>query len=108
MHRRQRSPDCLRSRSHSDLYYGFVFRLALAPGGVALHAARISGGAPALAVLRRGGEAAFRPLRLDLDDVAALGQFVAGFFRHALLDLQDARSRGARPERDWEVLGVPG
>src|SRR5882757_3621926 len=85
-----------------------VLLIALAPGRVALHAARIGGGAAALAVLRRRGEAAFRPFRFDLDDVAALGQFVAGFLRDAPLDLQHARPRGARPERDREMLGVPG
>ena len=55
--------------------------------GVALHAARIGGGLAAPAVARGGGEAAFRPVGPDLDDVAAAAQ---------LLD-RLRRQRGPRP-----------
>jgi hypothetical protein len=44
---------------------------------VALHAARIGGGAAAAAVARGGGEAAFRPVGADLDDVAAALQLLS-------------------------------
>src|SRR5260221_3524391 len=81
---------------------------ALAPGSIPLHAARIGRGFPARSVLGRGGEAAFRPFRLDLDDVAAPRQLIARLFGNALLDLQHARPRGPRPERDREMLGMPG
>src|ERR1051325_2761974 len=80
----------------------------LTPRSVTLHAARIGCGFAAHAVLRGGGEAAFRPFRLDLDDVAAPRKLVAGLLWPALLDLQHAGPRGARPERDREMLGMPG
>src|ERR1041384_1963772 len=79
----------------------------LAPRSVALHAARIGCGFAAHAVLRGGGEAAFRPFRLDLDDMAAARELVAGLLRHSLFDLEHAGPRGAGPERDREVLGMP-
>src|SRR3954462_2775342 len=78
---------------------------ALPSGRIALHAARIRCGSAPLAVLRRGGEAAFRPFRLDLDDVASAGELVANILAHALLDLEHARARRPWPERDREMLG---
>src|SRR5262249_61578108 len=50
----------------------------------------------------------FRPGRADLHDVAALFQLLAGLRRHAALHDQHPWPRGAGPERDREVLGVPG
>ncbi len=44
---------------------------------VPLHSARRGCGAPTRIEPRRGGEAAFRPFRLDLDLVAAAGELVA-------------------------------
>ena len=75
---------------------------------VTLHAARIGGGAAARADAGRGGEAAFRPVRADLDLVAAALELVDGLFRHAAFDHQQAGMRGARPERAREMLGMPG
>src|SRR5262245_52188801 len=80
----------------------------LAPRGVALHATRVRRGTTAAAIARGGGEPALRPSRAELDDVAAAGELVAGRGRHAALDHQHAGARGARPERDREMLGVPG
>src|ERR1700704_2907217 len=45
---------------------------ASSPGRVALHAARIGGGATAAAEFRGGGEAALRPVGAGLHDMAAL------------------------------------
>src|SRR5262245_8880081 len=80
----------------------------LASGGVALHAPGIGGGAAALADAGGGGEAAFRPVGAGFDHMAAAGQFVARSLGHAVLDHEHAWARGARPERDREMLGVPG
>src|SRR5438128_1287678 len=82
--------------------------ISSASGGVALHAPRIGGGAAAGADFRSGGEAALRPVGAGLDDMAAPCQFVDGRLRHAVLDHEHARPRGARPERDREMLGMPG
>src|SRR5579883_2832537 len=75
---------------------------------IALHAARVGGGAAAAAIAGGGGEAAFRPGGAGLDDVAAASKLVAGRGGHAAFDDEHARARGARPERDGEMLGVPG
>src|SRR5579864_7311638 len=48
--------------------------MELAPRGVALHAARVGRGTAARADLGRGGQAAFRPVRPDFDNVSALSQ----------------------------------
>src|ERR1700754_219818 len=82
--------------------------ISSATGGVALHAARIGGGAAARADLRGGGEAAFRPVGASLDDVASSRQLVDGCLRHAVLDHEHAGPRGAWPERNQEMLGMPG
>src|ERR1700759_4516290 len=55
----------------------------LSSGRVALHAARIGGGAAAAAKFRGGGEAAFRPGGPDFDLVAARAQLLHRRFRHA-------------------------
>src|SRR5215207_4940186 len=78
------------------------------PRRVALHAARIGGGPEAAAIARGGGEASFRPVLADLDDVAAAPQFLDGGFRHPPLHDDDAGPRLARPERGREMLRVPG
>ena len=49
-----------------------VIQNPLPSGRVALHAARIGGGAPAAADFRGGGEAALRPVGAGLHDMAAL------------------------------------
>src|SRR5882724_5589328 len=82
--------------------------ISLASGGVALHAPRIGGGAAAPANLGGGGEAAFRPVGTGLDDMAAPRQLVDGRLWHTVFDHEHAGARGARPERDREVLAVPG
>src|SRR3954453_9207653 len=74
--------------------------ISSASGGVALHAARIGSGAAAGSDLGGGGEAAFRPVRAGLDDVAAPAELVDGCLWHASLDHEQAGSRGAWPERD--------
>src|SRR5262249_19747041 len=76
--------------------------------GVALHAARIGGGAAVAAVARGGGEAALAPVGVDLDLVAAALEFLHRGRRQPALDHQHARPRRARPERDRKMLGVPG
>src|SRR5215216_2435891 len=48
----------------------------LAAGSVALHAARIGGGAAAPAGTGGRGEPTFRPVGTDLDDVAASAQLI--------------------------------
>src|ERR1700745_926263 len=58
--------------------------ISLASGGVALHAARMGGGAAARADLGCGGEAAFRPVGTGLDDVAAARQLVDGCLGYAV------------------------
>src|ERR1700722_11377853 len=50
----------------------------LSPRGVTLHAARIGGGAAARADAGRSRQAAFRPVRADLDLVAAPLELVDG------------------------------
>src|SRR3954454_16121015 len=82
--------------------------ISSASGGVALHAARIGGGAAAGADLGGGGEAAFRPVGADLDDMAAVRQFVDRCLGHASLDHEHAGSCGARPERNREMFRMPG
>src|SRR5262245_29564442 len=59
-------------------------------------------------IARRGGEAALRPVGIDLDDVAAAAQRLDRLRRHATLDNEHTRTRLARPERGRKVLGVPG
>src|SRR5690242_5302538 len=81
--------------------------ISLASGGVALHAARIGGGAAAWADFRSSGEAAFRPVGAGLDDMAAPRQLIDGRLRHAVLDHEHTGPRRARPERDREMFGVP-
>src|SRR6476619_5048243 len=82
--------------------------LSLPSRRVALHAPRIGGGAAAAANFRSRSEAAFRPVGTDLDDMAAALEIIDRRLRHAVLDHQHAGARGARPERDREMLGVPG
>src|SRR5262245_54741980 len=81
-----------------------VPRADSAPGGVTLHAARIGGGAAAAALARSGSEASFAPVGVDFDDVTAALQVLHGRLRQPSLDHQHARPRGARPERDREML----
>src|SRR3954452_6784530 len=59
--------------------------LPLASCGVALHAARVGGGAAARTDARGRGEAAFGPVRTDLDDMSALTQVLDRRLRHAVL-----------------------
>src|SRR5438445_12482281 len=75
---------------------------------VALQAGRIGGGAAAHPDARGRGEAAFGPVGADLDDMPALAQILDRRLRHAVLDHEHAGARGARPERDREMLGMPG
>src|SRR5215470_15295624 len=87
----------------------FINRPERSPaGGVALHAAGIGGGAAAAALTSGGGETSLAPVGVDLDDVAAAFELLRRRRRQAALDHQHARPRGARPERDREMLGVPG
>src|SRR5882724_13552954 len=79
----------------------------LSSGRVALHAPGIGGRAAAAANLGGRGEAAFRPVRPDLDDMAAALQGVDRRLRHAVFDHEHAGARGARPERNREMFGVP-
>src|SRR3954467_2802707 len=74
---------------------------------VALHAPGIGGRAAAAANLGSRSEAAFRPVGADLDDMAAALQGIGGRLRHAVFDHQHAGTRGARPERDREMFGMP-
>src|SRR5437016_3806422 len=78
------------------------------PRRVALHAARIGGRLAALAVARRGRQAALGPVRTSVELVPPLPELVLGCLRNTALDHQHARTRGARPERGEEMLGVPG
>src|SRR3569623_2634900 len=75
--------------------------------GVALHPARIGGGATARTNARGRGEASFRPVRADLHDMAALAQIFDRRLRHAVLDHERAGPGGARPARAREMLGMP-
>src|SRR5215510_4732706 len=68
------------------------------PGGVALHSAGIGCGAAA---------AALAPVGVDLDDVTPAFEVLHRRRRQPALYHQYARPRGARPERDREMLGVP-
>src|SRR3954470_15867345 len=81
---------------------------ALASRRVALHAARVGGRFAALAVLRGGSQAAYRPVRADLNLVPALLEFVLRGLWHATLHHDHGRARGAGPEGREEVLCVPG
>src|SRR5271168_2830445 len=81
--------------------------MGLASGRVALHAAGVGGGAAAAADFRGGGQAALRPVRTDLDDVAAAAQGLDGCLGNTVLDHHHAGACGARPERDREMLGMP-
>src|SRR3984957_14345074 len=81
--------------------------IQLASGRVALHAPGIGGGGGAAANFGGGGEAALRPGRSGLDDMPAFRKIIDGRLRHAVLDHQHAGPRGARPERDREMLGMP-
>src|SRR5438477_3267290 len=83
-------------------------KMKSAPRRITLHAARIGGGAPARSDARGRGQPSLRPIRPDLDDVAAALELGDGRGRHPVLDNDDAGTRGARPERDGEMLGVPG
>src|SRR4249920_651562 len=74
---------------------------------IALHAPGIGGSTAAAANPGGGSEAAFRPIRADLDDVAAALQGIDGRLRDAVLDHQHAGACGTRPERDRELFGVP-
>src|SRR5947209_10458679 len=85
-----------------------VIDAALSSRRVALHAPWIGGGAAALADAGGGGEAAFRPIGADLHHVSTAREFVAARLGDAVLDHEHAGTRGARPERDREMLGVPG
>src|SRR5947209_3585549 len=78
------------------------------PGGVALHAAWIGGGTAAHPDARGRCEAAFGPVGADFHDVPALAQVLDRRLGDAVLDHEHAGARGARPERDREMLGVPG
>src|SRR5262245_28912144 len=80
----------------------------LPPRGVALHAARVGGGLAAHPVLGGGGEAAFRPVGANLHLVAAALQLLHGRCGQAAFYHQHAGAGGARPERQREVLDVPG
>src|ERR1700748_2513929 len=76
--------------------------------GVALHAAR-NGGRPAPRILATGGgQAAFGPIVVHLDLMAALTQFLDRFLRQPAFEHQHARTGGAWPERGGEVLRMPG
>src|SRR5882757_3900562 len=74
----------------------------LSSGRVALHAARIGGGAAAAAEFRGGGEAAFGPVGADFDLVASRAQFLHRGVRHARFDYHNAGPGFARPERRRE------
>src|ERR1700730_17298033 len=79
----------------------------LPSGRIALHTPGIGCGAPAAADLRGGGQAAFRPVRTGLHDMAAALQLLDCRLRHPGLHHQHAGTRGARPERDREMLRMP-
>src|SRR5262249_40495746 len=68
---------------------------------------RVGGGAAAAADAGGGGEAALGPRGAGLDDVTAALELAARRLRHAALDHEHAGARGARPERDREMLRVP-
>src|SRR5882757_8828642 len=68
------------------------------PRRVALHAARIGRRLAALAVLRGCRQAPFGPVRTNLELMPALLELLLRRLRHAALDHQNARARGARPE----------
>src|SRR5690242_7842867 len=53
---------------------------------VALHAARVGGGATAAADPGSGGETSLGPFRADLDDMAAALQRIDGCLRHAAFE----------------------
>src|SRR4029078_1771896 len=78
-----------------------------ASGRVALHAARIGGGATALADFRSGGEAAFRPVGAGFDHMATAGQFLARCLGYAVLHHEHAGARSARPARYRALLRMP-
>src|SRR3954453_2527443 len=80
---------------------------ALPSGRVALHAAWIGSGAATAADLGCSREPALRPVGPDLNEMTAALERIAGPLRHAIFDHQHPGARGARPERDWEVLGMP-
>src|SRR5262249_1733869 len=78
------------------------------PGGVTLHSARIGCGAAAAAVARGGGETPPAPIAVPLAPLTSAFKLLHRRRRQPALHHQYARPRGARPERDWEMLGVPG
>src|SRR5207237_7597108 len=65
-------------------------------------------GAPSAAQFRRRSEAAFRPVGTGLHDMTAALQTIDAGLWHAVLDHEHARPRGAGPERNREMLGMPG
>src|SRR5206468_11065248 len=76
-----------------------------APGGVALHAAWIGGGAAAHPDARGRGQPPLGPVRSDFDDMSALTKVLDRCLGNAILDHEHAGPCGARPERDREMLG---
>src|SRR5260221_10296363 len=60
--------------------------LTLSPCRVALHAARVGGGATAATDFRSGGETALRPVGTGLHDVTAALELIHSCPRHAGLD----------------------
>src|SRR5215471_16945755 len=75
---------------------------------VALHAPGIGGSATTAAEAGCSGQSAFRPIGSGFDDMAAARQLVARGLRHTVFDHEYAGPRGARPERNREMLGMPG
>src|SRR5438067_388452 len=66
------------SRPSSRLGLDSSRRTHLPARGIALHTARVGGGAAVAAVARGGGEAALAPVRVDLDEMAAALELLHG------------------------------
>src|SRR6266516_6748648 len=96
------------SRAMIDQVISLLKPSVLASGCVTLHAPRIGGGTAARAYLGGRRQPAFRPVGAGLHDMAAPVELIDGCFRHAVLDHEHAGPRGAGPERDREMFGMPG
>src|SRR5437763_15868936 len=95
------------SRAMIDQVIFLLKPSVLASGCVTLHAPRIGGGTAARAHFGCRRQPAFRPVGAGLDDMAAPVELIDGRLRHEVFDHEYAGQRGAGPERDREMFGVP-
>src|SRR6202011_6221649 len=77
------------------------------PGSISLHSAWVRRGTPLAALTRGGGEPAFTPVGVDLDEVTSALELLHRRLGKPGFDDKGTGAGSARPERDREVLGMP-